>query len=62
MDLANIIIATCAAIGTIVSIVTILGKQFREVRADLRQLDTRLSRMEGYIQGRDYKSTGTDHK
>ena len=31
-----------------------MANEFKEVRADLRSLDARVSRIEGYITGRDY--------
>jgi hypothetical protein len=76
MDWTNIIIAACASLGTIITIVSIIANQFdkvnkqfsemnkqlAEIKIDIRQIDSRLSRIEGYIQGRDYNSTGTDHK
>jgi hypothetical protein len=62
MDWTNILIAACTAIGTVISIITILGRKFEEIRNDIRQIDNRLSRLEGYIQGRDFKSTGTEDK
>jgi len=73
MDYMNIIIAGCTVISTVVALVTILGKkfekinsQFEKISLDLRQLDSRLSRIEGFIErdmvgaGKFSKPTGTE--
>lgn len=66
MDYTNIIIALCSVIGTVFSITKILGKKFekieenfKEIRLDIRQLDNRLSHLEGYLIGTSQK-TGTE--
>jgi hypothetical protein len=37
-------------------------QEFKAVRADLRSLDARMSRIEGYITGRDSYRNGTESK
>ena len=73
MELIHIIIAACTVISTVVALSTILGKKFEKINAqfekislDLRQMDSRLSRIEGFIErdmvgnGKISSKTGTD--
>jgi hypothetical protein len=69
MDWSNVVIAICTAVGTIISIVTILNRKFEkiesnftEVRRDLRSLDSRISRIEGILEVKDMKREGTHDK
>lgn len=56
MDYTNIIIAACTAIGTILTIVSLLGKRFDRIDAKLDDLNSRVSRLEG-IMWREYNGT-----
>lgn len=67
----NIVIALCTVISTLISMKFLLLKPIERgldkidtrldrIDADLTQLNQRVSRIEGYLQGRDYPKTGTD--
>lgn len=72
MDWSNIIIAGCSVIGVLFGGARIIRKQFDKVNKkldemslDIRKLDSRISRIEGYIE-RDlvekYRPSGTGEK
>lgn len=76
MDYTNILIAICTVITTVITITKILGKKFDKIDERFNKVDEkldrvfsilnqqgqRLSRMEGYQEGRDIhlKQTGTE--
>jgi hypothetical protein len=73
MPWTEIVIAICSIITIIGSTVWILIKEltamrkemseeFKAIRTDLRNLDSRVSRIEGYITGRDSCRNGTESK
>lgn len=60
MPWTEIVIAICSIFTIVASILWVMIREFTSIRADLRSLDSRVSRIEGYIAGRDSYRTGTD--
>lgn len=69
MDWTCVIVGVCTVVTTVIAVVSILGKKFEKivdkfekVFSILNQQSQRLSKIEGYIEGRDVhlKLTGTE--
>ena len=74
MEYLNIITPICSAIVTILTLWGLLSKKFdkidgsfdkiheelKEIRHDIRETDSRVSRIEGYLLGLDRPKTGTE--
>ncbi len=67
MDISSIIIAVCTIIGTVISVATVISKKFSRIddKLDkivliLSQQGQRLSKIEGYIEGKHDQIIGEE--